>query len=310
MSTEDDTVRVGDRAIAISRPDKELFPDDGITKAELIDYYRAASRPMLTHLRGRPLAMERHPDGYGGKAFFHKDVPDYFPDWIHRQEVTKEDGTVTMVVCDDAATLAYLANQACITPHPWLSRVDSLNCPDRLVFDLDPPGDDFETVRWTARKLGDLLTTELGLQPAVMTTGSRGLHLVLLLDRHTDFDGTRAFARQVADLLADRHPDRLTTEARKNKRRGRLYLDTQRNAYAQTSVAPYAVRARPHAPVATPLEWDELDDPRLGPQHWTLRTLPDRLSEHGDPWKGLSRCRRSLGPAQRRLDALLQEDTS
>ncbi|WP_156725440.1 non-homologous end-joining DNA ligase [Streptomyces apocyni] len=307
MSTQD-SIRVGKRTVAISNPDKELFPDDGITKAELIDFYRSVSRPMLTHLRGRPVAMERHPDGYGGTSFFHKDVPDYFPDWIHRQEVAKEGGTLTMAVCDDAATLAYLANQACITPHPWLSRVDRLDCPDRLIFDLDPPGEDFEIVRWTARKLGDLLTTELGLRPALMTTGSRGLHLVLLLDRRADFDTTRAFAQQVADLLATRHPDKLTTEMRKNKRRGRLYLDTQRNGYAQTSVAPYAVRARPHAPVATPLTWEELDDRRTGPQSWTLRTLPDRLSAQGDPWKGLNRCRRSLGPARRRLDALAQED--
>ncbi|MGP3983184.1 non-homologous end-joining DNA ligase [Streptomyces sp. KR80] len=304
MSTKEE-IRIGNRTVPVSNPDKELFPDDGITKAELIDYYRTVARPMLTHLRDRPLAMERHPDGYRGKSFFHKDVPDYFPDWIHREEVPKEDGTVTMVVCDDAATLAYLANQACITPHPWLSRVGRLDCPDRLIFDLDPPGDDFEIVRWAAFRLKDLLD-ELGLHPAVMTTGSRGLHLLLPLDRRTDFDTVRSFARDVADVLAERHPDRLTTEARKDKRRGRLYLDTQRNAYAQTSVAPYAVRARPHAPVATPLAWDELDDPGVGPRHWTLRTIPDRLADHGDPWKGLGRSGRALGPVRRRLDGLVR----
>jgi bifunctional non-homologous end joining protein LigD len=213
-----------------------------------------------------------------------------------------------MAVCEDTATLVYLANQACITPHPWLSPADCLDCPDRLVFDLDPPegdgdGEGFEAVRWTARRLGDLLT-ELGLRPALMTTGSRGMHLLVLLDRRTDFDTARHFARRVADVLAARHDDRLTTEPRKNKRRGRLYLDTQRNAYAQTSVAPYAVRARQHAPVATPLDWDELDDPDLGPRQWTLRTLPERLDKHGDPWKGLSRCRRSLRAAEQRLDDL------
>ena len=302
-------IRVGGRSVPLSNPDKELFPDDGITKAEFVDYYRAISRVMLPHLRGRPLVMERHPDGYRGKSFIHKDVPDYFPDWIHRREVPKEGGTVTMAVCDDAPTLAYLANQACITPHPWLSRADRLDCPDRLVFDLDPPADDFEIVRWTARQLGDFLT-DLGLAPAVMTTGSRGLHLLVLLDRRTSFDTARAFARGAADLLAARHPDKLTTAPRKDKRRGRLYLDTQRNAYAQTSVAPYAVRARPHAPVATPVSWDELDDPELGPQRWTLRTLQDRLSDQGDAWKGLSRCRRSLAGARRRLDALVQEEAA
>ncbi|MEU9157599.1 non-homologous end-joining DNA ligase [Streptomyces sp. NPDC048417] len=301
-----DEIRVGDRKVALSNPDKELFPDDGITKAELIDYYRTIARPMLSHLRDRPLVMERYPDGYRGKSFFHKDVPDYFPDWIRTVRVPKEGGSLTMAVCEDTATLVYLANQACITPHPWLSRADCLDCPDRLVFDLDPSEEDghgFETVRWSARQLGDLLT-ELGLRPALMTTGSRGLHLLVLLDRRTDFDTARHFARRVADLLAARHSDRLTTEPRKNKRRGRLYLDTQRNAYAQTSVAPYAVRARPHAPVATPLTWDELGDPELGPRRWTLRTLPERLDKYGDAWKGLSRCRRSLSGAERRLDAL------
>ncbi|MCQ4083751.1 non-homologous end-joining DNA ligase [Streptomyces sp. RB6PN25] len=301
-----ETIGVGTRSVPLSNPDKELFPDDGITKAELADYYRTVARPMLPHLKDRPLVMERYPDGFQGKSFFHKDVPDYFPEWIRTVQVPKEGGSVTMAVCDDAATLVYLANQACITPHPWLSRADCLDCPDRLVFDLDPSehdGDGFETVRWSARQLGDLLT-ELGLRPAVMTTGSRGLHLLVLLDRRTDFDTARHFARRVADVLAARHSDRLTTEPRKNKRRGRLYLDTQRNAYAQTSVAPYAVRARPHAPVATPLEWNELDDPGLGPRQWTLRTLPERLEKDGDPWKGLSRCRRSLTAAEQRLDAL------
>lgn len=301
-----DEVRVGNRKVSLSNPDKELFPDDGITKAELIDYYRTVARPMLTHLRNRPLVMERYPDGYGGKSFYHKDVPDYFPDWMRTVRVAKEGGSLTMAVCDDTATLVYLANQACVTPHPWLSPADCLDCPDRLVFDLDPAENDadgFETVRWSARRLGDLLT-ELGLRPALMTTGSRGLHLLVLLDRRTDFDTARHFARSVADVLAARHSDRLTTEPRKNKRRGRLYLDIQRNAYAQTSVAPYAVRARPHAPVATPLHWDELDDPELGPRRWTLRTLPERLDTYEDPWKGLSRCRRSLAKARRRLDDL------
>ncbi|MFI6488772.1 non-homologous end-joining DNA ligase [Streptomyces sp. NPDC050564] len=301
-----DEMRVGSRRVPLSNPDKELFPDDGITKAELIDYYRSVARPMLTHLKGRPLVMERHPDGYRGKSFFHKDVPGYFPDWIHTVRVPKEGGSLTMAVCDDTATLVYLANQACITPHPWLSPANCLDCPDRLVFDLDPSeggGDAFETVRWSAHQLGDLLT-ELGLRPALMTTGSRGLHLLVLRDRRTDFGTARNFARRVADVLAARHSDRLTTEPRKNKRRGRLYLDTQRNAYAQTSVAPYAVRARPHAPVATPLDWDELDEPGLSAQRWTLRALPERLDTYGDPWKGLSRCRRSLTRAAKRLDDL------
>ncbi|MFF7212625.1 non-homologous end-joining DNA ligase [Streptomyces sp. NPDC008238] len=298
------SLRIGGRTVELSRPDKELFPGDGITKAELADHYRRVARPLLTHVRGRPLVMERYPDGIDGRSFYHKEVPGYFPAWVRRREVPKEGGTVTMVVCDDTATLVYLAGQACVTPHPWLSRTDRLDVPDRLVLDLDPAGDDdFATVRWTAPRVGDLLR-ELGLRPAVMTTGSRGLHVVAPLTRGPDFDVVRDFARRVSAVLAARHPDRLTTEVRKAARRGRLYLDVQRNGYAQTSVAPYAVRARPHAPVATPLHWAEIDDPALGPGRWTVRTLPERLDKDGDPWKGLGTCRRALGPALRRLAEL------
>ncbi len=306
----DRTLRVGGRAVPLSHPGKVFFPEDGITKAEVVDHYRTVGRVMLPFLRDRPLVMERYPDGYGGRSFYHKDIPDYFPDWVHHRVVPKKGGTVDMAVCDDTATLAYLVGQACLTPHPWLSRTGHLDSPDRLVFDLDPSrADDFATVRWTAHRLRDLLTG-IGLRPAVMTTGSRGLHLLVLLDRPTGFGTTRAFAHRVAGLLAGRHPDRLTTAARKADRGGRLYLDVQRNAYAQTSVAPYAVRARPHAPVATPLHWDELDDPALGPRRWTLRTLPGRLETDGDPWKGLGRCRRSLTAAARRLDALVDDDST
>lgn len=300
-------VRASGRSVDVSKPDKVLFPEGGFTKADLVGYYRDVARWMLTHLRGRPVSMERYPDGYEEESFFHKRVPGHFPDWIDRVEVAKEDGSLTMVVCDDAATLAYLANQAAITLHPWLSRADRPDHPDRLIFDLDPPDDDFEAVRWTAFTVRGLLQ-DIGLHPVVMTTGSRGLHLVLPLDRGTAFDDARAFARETAGLLARRYPDRLTTEARKNKRRGRLYLDIQRNAYAQSGVAPYSVRARPHAPVATPLTWEELEDERVGPRHWTLRTVPDRLAEHGDPWSALSHRRRALGPARRRLAKLVEED--
>ncbi|MDT0306600.1 non-homologous end-joining DNA ligase [Streptomyces sp. DSM 44917] len=305
-------VRVSGRSVPLSNPGKEMFPEDDITKAELVDYYRAVARPMLAHLRGRPVAMERYPDGYRGRSFYHKAVPAHFPGWVHRETVPKQGGTVEMAVCDDAATLAYLANQACLTPHAWLSRAGHLGCPDRMVLDLDPPsatddGDPFELVRWAAGECAGLLTG-LGLHPAAMTTGSRGVHVVVPLDGGADFDEVRDFARRAAGLLARRHPGRLTTEIRKNRRGARLYLDVQRNAYAQTAVAPYAVRARPHAPVATPLRWEELTEEGVGPRDFTLRTVPGRLAEHGDPWSGLHRKRRSLRAARGRLDALEREE--
>ncbi|BAJ26378.1 hypothetical protein KSE_05320 [Kitasatospora setae KM-6054] len=169
------------------------------------------------------------------------------------------------------------------------------------MIDLDPAGDDFEPVRRAAAATRGLLD-ELGLPADLMTTGSRGLHVLVRLDRRADFDEVRAFARDAAAVLARRHPALLTTEARKAARRGRLYLDVQRNAYGQNAVTPYAVRALPGAPVATPLAWDELDDPALTARRWTIATLPERLAAP-DPWQPARRAR-SLGPARRRLERL------
>lgn len=294
-------LRAGRRVVEIGRPDKVLFPDDGITKAELAEYYLGMADVMLPHLRGRPLMLERHPDGIDGERFMQKNVPEYFPDWVHTAELPKEGGTVTYAVCDDAATLLYLVNQACITLHRFQAKADRPDHPDRLVFDLDPPGGDFEAARDAALALRELLD-ELELPAAVMTTGSRGLHVLVPLDRRADFDEAREFARSVADLLAARYPDRLTTEARKAARGGRLYLDVQRNGYAQTAVAPYTVRALRGAPVATPLAWPELEDAELNAQRWTLATVGERLKE--DPWAGTLSRGRSLTRARRILERL------
>lgn len=298
-------VRAGRRTVEVKRVDKVLFPGSGeakeYTKGDLVDYHRSVARFMLPHLRGRPLMLERHPDGLDGPEFIQKNTPEHYPDWITRVELPKEDGTVRHTVCDDTATLLYLTDQACLTLHRWLSRTSSINCPDRLVFDLDPADDDFGQVREAAGFLGELLD-ELELPSAPMTTGSRGLHIVVPLTGREDFDEVRAFARDVADTLAAAHPDRLTTAARKKDRGDRLYLDVQRNAYAQTVVAPYTVRARPGAPVATPIAWAELDDPDLHARRWTIADAVEKA--HTDPWAGLVGRRRALGPARRRLDAL------
>lgn len=298
-------VRAGRRTVEVKRVDKVLFPGDGgakeYTKGDLVDYYRAVAAFMLPHLRGRPLMLERHPDGVDGPQFMQKNTPEHYPDWITRVEVAKEDGTVRHTVCDDVATLVFLADQACLTLHRWLSRTDDIDRPDRMVFDLDPAGDDFGQVREAAGLLGELLD-ELKLPSAPMTTGSRGLHIVVPLKGEEDFDQVRAFARDVADTLVDAHPDRLTTAARKKDRGDRLYLDIQRNAYAQTAVAPYTVRPRPGAPVATPLTWSHLDDPDLDARRWTIADAVEQARTN--PWEGVMSRPRATEPARRRLDAL------
>jgi len=287
--------------VEISNADKVFFPADGITKGDLVDYYRQIAATMLPYLRGRPVSMQRYPDGIEGKSFYHKNTPDHFPDWIERVRVEKKGGTVDHVVCHKAADLAYLAAQGCITPHIWLSRSGRLHHPDLMVFDFDPSGDDFAAVRFGARAARDLLQ-KLALEAYVQTTGSRGLHVVVPLAAKDDFDSVRAFARTIARRLARRAPERLTTEPRKKKRGARVFIDTARNAYAQTFAPPYSVRPKPGAPVATPIAWDELG--RVTPQKYTIRNIFRRLERRHDPWAGLWRHARSLDEPRRRLERL------
>lgn len=300
-----ESLRFGRYTVEVTSRDKVLFPDAGVTKGQMIDHYREVADRMVPYLTERPLVMQRFPDGIDGEGFYQKNAPDHFPDWIETVTVEKEGGTVDHVVCGNAATLVYLANQGVITPHVWLSRIDRLDCPDRMIFDLDPPDDDFGIVREAARALRELLD-ELGLAAWPMTTGGRGLHLVVPLDRSEPFDAVRDFAHRVADRLAERHPQRFTTATRKNKRRGRLFLDYLRNAYAQTGVPPYAVRPRPGAPVAVPLEWDEVDDPDLRGDRYTIENVLTRIARKDDPWKGLMRHARSLEEPRRRLERLVE----
>jgi len=282
------TIRAGHESVAITRPEKVLFPKDEITKADLAEYYRQIAPVMLSHLKGRPISMERYPDGIEREGFFQKKASDYYPDWIKTVSLPKQSGMVRYVVCEDAATLVYLANQAVITPHTWLSQADQPHNPDQMIFDLDPSNGEFKEICIAAKKLRSLLDAR-GLTAYVKTSGSRGLHILVPLVRRAGFDEVRAFAQQIAGELASADPKQLTTEVRKNKRRGRIFIDTARNAYAQTAVPAYAVRARDGAPVATPLEWDELDNPKVTADRFNIRSVLDRLKSTADPWKHLKR---------------------
>jgi len=298
-------IAAGGITVPLSHPDKVLFPDDGITKEDLARYYADVADRMLPWLRDRPITMVRYPDGLGGQRFFQKNAPSYFPDWIHRAEVGKEGGQVEHVVCDRPATLVYLANQACIEIHAFTSRVDKLGAPDQMVFDFDPPDDErFADVRRAALWARDLLEGELGLTSFVRTTGGRGLHVHVALNRRTDFDAVREFAHRAAGVLARRHPDVITTEQRKDKRGDRVYADVMRNAYAQTVVASYGVRARAGAPVATPLSWAEVEDEGLEPGRFTMATVRAGLGAAEDAWAGFTAGRHGLGEAGKRLAKL------
>ena len=298
-------ITAGGITVSLSHPDKVLFPADGITKEDLARYYADVAGRMLPWLRDRPITMVRYPDGLDGQRFFQKNAPSYFPGWIRRAEVGKEGGTVEHAVCDKPATLVYLANQACIEIHTFTSRVDKLGAPDQMVFDFDPPdGERFADVRRAALRARDLLSGELGLTSFARTSGGRGLHVHVALNRRADFDAVRAFARRAADVLARRHPDVITTEQRKDKRGDRVYADIMRNAYAQTVAASYGVRARQGAPVATPLSWAEVEDDDLAPGRFTMTTVRARLDGGADPWAEFADSRHGLGEAGKRLAKL------
>jgi bifunctional non-homologous end joining protein LigD len=287
----------------ITHPEKVLFPDDGITKGELASYYEAIAPLMLPHLVNRPVTMERYPAGIGKKGFMHKDVTRGFPAWLERVEAPKKDGVVHYPLVNDARSLAWIANQNCITPHVWTSRTPDLYYPDVCVFDLDPSDDDLDVLRAAAIGVRDFLA-ELGLESLVKTSGSKGYHIVVPLDGRTDMGKVAGFAHRAGAKLVERDPDHLTQEFSKADRGARIYVDTGRNSYSATFAAAYAVRARAGAPVSAPCTWDELERSAALPRTFTIRTMAERVAAVGDLWSGIEDRRQPLGPAIARLGAM------
>ncbi len=277
----------------ISHPDKVLFPDDGITKGELADYYEMIAPLMLPHLRNRPVTMERYPAGIRAEGFFQKSVVKGFPDWLERVSVRKKGGVVHHPIVTDTRSLLWLANQNCITPHVFTTRAPDLEHPDVCVFDLDPAADDPQTLRETVLALRDLLE-ELGLPSWVKTSGSKGFHVVVPLDGKADVRTVVGFADGVGALLVARDPQRLTREFSKADRAGRIYVDTGRNGHTATFAAAYAVRAKPGAPVSAPCSWDEIARGQAEPRTFGLRDMAARVRDVGDVWADLRAKRRSL----------------
>ena len=285
----------------ITHPEKVLFPDDGITKGELAAYYEAIAPHMVPHIRGRPITMERFPAGIGRKGFIQKDVSKGFPPWLQRAEVPKKDGTVHHPIVTDTRSLLWITNQNCITPHVWTSRLPRLYQPDICVFDLDPSkADEPDVLRAAALALRDLLD-ELGLPTWVKTSGSKGFHIVVPLDAKGDFGEVSRFAHAVARVLVARDPRHLTQEFSKADRGGRILVDTGRNGYSATFAAPYAVRAKPGAPVSAPCTWEEVERGDVGPRTFALRTMAGRIGNTGDLWADMRRRGRSLTRASARL---------
>ena len=287
--------------ILISHPDKVLYPDQGITKRELAEYYEAVAEWMLPHMTNRPLSLLRCPEGTGGQCFFQKHPgPGAFPT-LRRIPIREKSKTEDYLVVDDAAGLVALAQMGVLEIHAWGSRADHVENPDRLIFDLDPdPAVAWARVLQAARRVRELLEG-LGLKSWVKTTGGKGLHVVVPIQPSVAWSEAKMFCGVVAKRLVADDPDRYIATMSKAARKGKIFIDYLRNDRGATSVAPYSTRARENAPVSVPLAWDELTS-RLKSDRFNIRNLRRRLDGlQGDPWKELLRCRQTLEPALRKL---------
>ena len=285
------------RKIPFTNLDKVLWPEDGLTKGDLIRYYEQVADVLLPYLYERPCHMLRYPDGIHGKAFYQKDAPSHLPDWVETEAIRSESkgAAIRYIIVNDRDTLLVMANLASIDLHPWLSKRRTPDEPDWAVFDLDPDGSPFADVVKIARTLGKVLRG-IGLRPYVKTSGATGIHIYVPVRPGYTYDQTRQFTEAVAILVAKEHEDIATVERVVSRRRGKVYIDFLQNRKGQTIVPPYAVRPRPKAPVSTPLDWDELELD-LDPTAFNLRTILPRIEKRGDLFEGTLRDRQDLLPA-------------
>ncbi len=279
----------------LANPTKVLFPRDAITKRDIWDYYTAIAPLMLPHLAGRPLTLQRYPDGIDGEEWYQQNAPEKSPAFVRLVGVGQRHGVKKRIVCDRLETLQWLANLAALTVHQWTSRAPpepasqaavelALASPDYVVLDLDPGSGPWAHLVQVARAVRTLLDA-LGLESLVKTSGKRGVHVVVPIAPGESHEAATSFAEQVARAVAKVLPDIATVERMKDKRSGKLYVDYGQNGEGRTIVSPYTIRARDGAVVSTPIAWDELDE-ELDPTRFTIRTVVDRVAKHGDLFVG------------------------
>jgi bifunctional non-homologous end joining protein LigD len=300
-----DVVGEGKRELRLSNLDKVFWPDEGVTKGDLVDYYRQVAPALVPHLRGRPFTMRRYPDGAFGKAFFQKDAPSHMPGWIKTFEtpVSTRDGKrrqVAFPIVDDELSLLWMVNMGCIDMNPWYSRVDKPDRPDFVLFDLDPtPEVPYAQTVEVALHVKTLLDG-LGLVSFPKTSGGKGFHILVPLDRRATYEDSRSFAELVAGTVARAYPKLATTQWAKSRRRGVL-IDANQNGMGKTIASAYSVRPHPGAPVSTPLPWAEVT-PDLDPTAFTMGVVLGRVESQGDLFAGVLETRQSLSKALRAFE--------
>ena len=294
------------KTVNLSSADRVLFPEDGITKGQLFDYYREVGPTLIPHLRDRPFTMKRYPHGITGEVFFQKQAPKHIPSWIPTRQFRtwpREGGSrlVDFALVNTTEAMLFMVQNNCIDMNAWYSRVDKPQRPDFVLFDLDPPDDGFELAIEVAHLIRELLD-QLGLPGYVKTSGADGIHVVAPITRRSTFEQTYAFAERASRLLEQRHPGKVTTEWLKKKRSGVL-VDHRQNGWGKTIASVYSVRPKPGAPVSTPLHWEELTA-GVRPRDFTMSVALERIREHGDLFEPVLARPVPLAPAARALDAL------
>jgi bifunctional non-homologous end joining protein LigD len=293
----------GRRVVEVSHPDRVLFPDDGVTKGDLVEYYRAVAPALVPHLRNRPFTMKRFREGISAPAFFQKQAPKGMPSWIPTRTYRtfrREGGSrlVDFPLVNEESALVWMVQMHCIDMNAWYSRVDRPHRPDFVLFDLDPPDGGFGLAVRVAHLLRDELD-RLELRSFVKTSGADGIHVLVPITRRSTYEATYEFAERVTRGLEEEHRGLVTSEWLKRKREGVL-VDHRQNAWGKTIASVYSVRPRPRAPVSTPLRWEELDE-SLDPRALGMRGALDRIERHGDLFEAVLSQPQPLAPALKQL---------
>ena len=295
MTAPSRVLEVDDRKLLLNRLDDELWPEAGITKADLIDYYLDVADRLLPFVANRPVSLLRAPDPITGECAYQKTAPAGLPPWIPTRRIRSEHaalGYADTLLVPDRATLVYLVNLGFISLHPWGCTVDALDRPDIMALDLDPTEIAFREVRNAALLVRDLLAS-FRVRAWVKTSGGRGLHVLVPLQPHHTFAQVRTAAETITRLARSREPSLFTLDMRRARRRGKILIDVHRNHRGATLVSPWAVREYPAATVSTPVDWPELERP-MYPEDFTLATIRERLARGTDPFAGFYREPQSL----------------
>jgi bifunctional non-homologous end joining protein LigD len=297
---------VGKQSLKFTNLNKVFYPQEGFTKRDVINYYDRVADLILPHLRDRPLSLKRYPNGIDSKFFFQKNAAEKFPSWLRTVPIASDKKTINFVVADDRESLLYLANLGCIDQNPWLSRVETLECPDFILIDLDPYHCGYDRIVESAQLVHSKLE-QMGLEGYPKTTGGDGMHIYVPLEPHYNYEQVRSFAEILARLVAAERPEMFTTPRTVSQReKGKVYFDYLQIREGSTISAPYVLRAYPGAPVSTPLRWNEVVK-GLSPANFTIRNAPDRFARLGDLFEPVLTRPQKLEAALQKLEGMLAE---